>query len=136
MMLAFVLGAALAEEETQLEESEEGKQLIPAGLAILTPFLGLLGPLTTLINVGSQIVILIALIGFVTGLKGVVDFDKIFKKEEDVYVDTGYAPIADTGYLRRGDYGPSVGYTGNQDYAPNAYNRLTAQVNQAVDAQF
>ena len=122
-MLALVFGAVLAEEETEMEEISEGR-------TFLTPFLGLLGPLGTLINIGSQFVILIALIGFVTGLKGVVDFDKLFKKSEEVY------DYADTGYLRRGDYGPQV-YSGN-NYAPNSasYQRLTQQVNEAVEKQF
>jgi len=130
LVLAFVLGAALAEEDTEIEETPEGRKF-------LGPILGLLPPLATIVNIGSQVVILIALIGFVTGLKDVVNFDKIFGKSEDAY-------LADTGYYRREAYGPSV-YTGD-NYATNsavAYGHqdpqvhsLAAKVNKAVEKQF
>merc|ERR1719370_2427683 len=97
--LGKICSSAVFAEDTALEETAE------EGRTFLTPLLGLLPPLATLVNVGTQVVILIALIGFVTGLKGVVDFESLFKKEE----------ISDDWY-RRGDYGPVAYQSGN--FAP------------------
>merc|ERR1711973_34428 len=113
LFIFFVLVGAVFADETAMEETEEGR-------TFLTPLLGLLPPLATLVNVGTQVVILIALIGFVTGLKGVVDFESLFKKED----------IADT-YYRRGDYGP-VAYQGG-NFAPNTAYGIASSVNQAIE---
>merc|ERR1712183_358000 len=115
LFIFFVLvGAVFAEDTTAMEETAE------EGRTFLTPLLGLLPPLGTLVNLGTQFVILIALIGFVTGLKGVVDFESLFKKED----------IADT-YYRRGDYGPVAYQSGN--FAPNSAYNIASSVNQAIE---
>lgn len=88
-ILAVLFGAALAEEGKSIEGKEEGRLIGP-------------GTIVTLITVGTQIIILLALINFVTSLKGSIDFDNLFGKGGDDYgYDTGY----DTGYAA-----PATGY--------------------------
>ncbi|CAL4060924.1 unnamed protein product, partial [Meganyctiphanes norvegica] len=87
-LFAVLLGVALADDAKSfpLEEKAEGR-LFGAGLLAIV---------SSLISLGLSIVVLLALIHFITALKGAVDLDGLLGKGEDVYYDTGYAPA--TGY--------------------------------------
>jgi len=91
-IFAVLFGVALAEDAKSVEAKEEGRLFV--GLPTIF----------TLIGLGAQIIILLALINFVTSLKGSIDFDNLFGKggETGGYADyggydTGYAAPA-TGY--------------------------------------
>lgn len=103
-ILAVLFGAALAEEGKSIEGKEEGRLIGP-------------GTIVTLITVGTQIIILLALINFVTSLKGSIDFDNLFGKGGDggyddySGYDTGYAAPA-TGYAQPA----TAGHGGGSSY--------------------
>jgi len=89
-IFAMLFGAALAEDAKSIQASEEGRLFV--GLPTII----------TLIQLGAQIIILLALINFVTSLKGSIDFDNLFGKGGDAgYADYGY----DSGYAA-----PDLGY--------------------------
>jgi len=117
IIFAVLLGVALAEDERSMQEQAEGR-LFFAGF----PLLG------ALISLGVQIVILLALINFVTSLKGSIDFDNLFGKGGDDYGYTGYA--GDTGYAAPATgyaAAPATGYAAPAGDAGSSYSSYRRQ---------
>jgi len=136
LIFAALIGMAMASDGKSLLEPAEGR-LFGADL---------FGILMTLVNLGVQIVILIALINLVHTLKENVDLEGLFSKDGGTGYDTGYYPEPDTGYGAptggHGDHGDStytsyrregVARSSRALYDTPVFQRLSAKVNEAIE---
>jgi len=128
LIFAALIGMTLASDGKSLEEKAEGR-LFGADLFAI---------LSSLIQLGVQIVILIALINLVHTLKEATDLEGLFSKGNDY--DTGYYPAPDTGY--GAPTGVDSTYTSYRRegvarsgslYDSPAFERLSSKVAQAVE---
>lgn len=130
LIFAALIGMAMANDGKSLEAKEEGR-LFGAGLLTI---------LGTLITLGVNIVILIALINLVSTLKDVVDLDSLFGKGGDDYAyDTGYGAPPLTGYgAPTGSDGSSYSSYRRQGVSRSfnelpVMSKLSAKVNEAIE---